>query len=105
MEQIYLDSIVKLLVTCPHFRGLDMLVDVVDGYEIYSAPYIIGILPRDWDRIKKETNLFTETCRISHINWEKTTTSTTTSISIMAKRLLVVIVLGLLIVLTRLLLI
>jgi hypothetical protein len=55
-----------------------MLIDVVDGYEIYSAPNIIGILPRDWDRIKKETNLFTEAGLISNNNWEKVVTSTTT---------------------------
>ena len=45
MEQLFFDRIVKLLVTCPHFRGLNLLIDIVDGYEIYSAPNILGILP------------------------------------------------------------
>jgi hypothetical protein len=79
MEQLFFDRIVKLLVTCPHFRGLNLLIDIVDGYEIYSAPNILGILPRDWERIKKETNLFTESGRIWATNWEKAVTSTTTN--------------------------
>ena len=37
------------------FRGLDMYVDEVDDFEIYSAPNILGIRPHDWNRIQKET--------------------------------------------------
>lgn len=58
MEQSFFDRIVKLLVTCPHFRGLNLLIDIVDGYEIYSAQNILGIQLQDWERIKQETNLF-----------------------------------------------
>ena len=54
MEQSFFDRIVKLLVTCPHY----LLIDIVDGYEIYSAQNILGIQPQDWERIKQETNLF-----------------------------------------------
>ena len=79
MERIFFDRIVKLLVTCPHFRGLSMFIDIVNGLEIYYAPYILGIRPHDWERIKKETNLFTEVGQIWRFSWEKAVTSTTTN--------------------------
>ena len=79
MERIFFDRIVKLLVTCPHFRGLDIYIDSVEGLEIYSAPYIFGILPRDWDRIRNETNLFDIAGHISRTHWQKIVNSTTES--------------------------
>ena len=56
-----------------------MHIDIMDGYEIYSPPNILGILPRDWEKIKKGANLFTDAGRIWPINWEKAVTSTTTT--------------------------
>ena len=79
MERIFFDRIVKLLVTCPHFRGLDIYIDSVKELEIYSAPYILGILPRDWDRIRNKTSLFDSAGRISRTHWEKIVNSTTES--------------------------
>jgi hypothetical protein len=78
LEPIFFDRIVQLLVTCPHFRGLDIHIDSVDGFEIYSAPYILGIRPRDWDRIKRETRLF-DNKGISPNHWERVIKSTTTT--------------------------
>ena len=48
-----------------------MFVDRVVGSEIYSAPNILGIRPHDWDRIQKETTLFTEAGQVWNSNWEK----------------------------------
>ena len=79
MERIFFDRIVKLLVTCPHFRGLDIYIDSVEGFEIYSAPYIFGILPRDWDRIRNETSLFDSAGHISRTHWQKIVNLTTES--------------------------
>ena len=75
MEQLFFDRIVKLLVTCPHFRCLDIYIDTVDGFEIFSAPYIFGIRPQDWDRIKRETRLF-DNKGISPTYWVKNVKST-----------------------------
>ncbi len=75
---IFFDRIVKLLVTCPHFRCLDIYIDTVDGFEIFSAPYIFGIRPQDWDKIKRETRLF-DNKGISPTHWEKIVNSTSTN--------------------------
>ena len=79
MERILFDRTGKLLVTCPHFRGLDIYIDSVEGFEIYSAPYIFGILPRDWDRIRNETSLFDSAGHISRTRWQKIVNLTTES--------------------------
>ena len=76
MEQIFFNRVVELLVTCPHFRGLNIYIDTVDGLEIYSEPYIFGIRLQDWDRIKNETRLF-DSKGISPTHWEKIVNSTT----------------------------
>ncbi len=60
---------------CPHFRGLNIYIDKVDGLEVYSAPYIFGIRLQDWDRIKNETRLFGSK-GISPTHWGKIVNST-----------------------------
>ena len=65
--------------TCPHFRGLNMYVDRVDGLEKYSAPNILGIRPCDWEMIKVRTVLFDSSGHILPTRWQKIVNSTSTN--------------------------
>ena len=82
MEPIFFNRIVELLVNCPHFRGLGISVDRVVGLEIYSAPNILGIRPFDWERIKRDTNLFDSSGLILPSHWQKVVNSTSTNSNI-----------------------